>query len=379
MINSPLSDGGTGSASPAEAAPSTPCLYFLVSAAKEGPLAGLCKVGTTECFPRRYDKHVRKWGAFDLTRSALWRVTSRVALQGLEGALRRVFGYPEAEAAAKAAGKKILTSADYHALGSGRRHPGRREDGHTEFFAAERLPAILAFCETWLRSCGERGAGATLKRGIDPADCAWNLAAETGAAPLTPEERARQRKEQRAEWRLYCEEERAIVEARIVADLHQVLAFAEAHEPYLLYVYLKPWRQMRADVPDCNGGCGRLAELYFGGFGEAVAADPAAGPAALRAFQESFALRLGVPAGTELSDRACGYASERVATLEAASGHHKDGIHDATRLYVGGEDTQLVRVRPWYYRCIQPFFERFDALSRRVEARRVYEQLSFNL
>ena len=375
MINSPLSDGGAGSASPAEAAPSTPCLYFLVSAAKEGPLAGLCKVGTTECFPRRYDKHVRKWGAFDLTRSALWRVPSRAALKGLEGALRRVFGYPEAEAAAKAAGKKILTSADYHALGSARRHPGRREDGHTEFFAAERLPAILAFCETWLRSCGERGAGATLKHGIEPADYARHLATETGATALTPEDRARQRREQREERRLYYEQERAIVEARIVADLHQVLAFAEAHEPYLLCVYLEPWREMRAKVPDCNGGGGRLVELYFGGFGEARAAggaDPAACPAALRAFRESFASQLGVPAGTGLSRRACGYFSERVATLQAASGHHENGIHDATRQYVGGADTQLVRVRPLFYPCIQPFFEHFDALSRRVEARRLF-------
>ena len=156
-------DGGRESSVDAGSESPNYCLYFLVCAAKSGPLASLIKVGIADRFPIRYRQHTATWGLFDLSRSALLRVRNRREALDLERNLRNHFGDPVSENIAKAAGK-TLTSEDFIAMGSWRRYPGRRDNGYTEFYAFDCLTRMLSHVEDWRTASDGRRTGTRLQK-----------------------------------------------------------------------------------------------------------------------------------------------------------------------------------------------------------------------
>ena len=233
------------------------CLYFLVCKAQTGPLAGLFKLGVSDCLARRHHEHVRRWNEFDLSRSALVRADSRDEVQHLETTLRRTFGAPRLEAGAKAAGR-TLASEELIAAGSFRRHPGQCAQGWTEFYAMECWEKMLETTEHLLARRGECKAGASLQRGITPADLAPYLEADADCS-LFPDRGPGSGKRKQALRRQEWDESDTLVEAKVA----EVLAFALAHESDLCWVNLHWWRFLRFSEWFGSSSNEGLVDLYF--------------------------------------------------------------------------------------------------------------------
>ncbi len=231
------------------------CLYFLVCAATEGPLAGLVKMGITDGFAERHQEHTRVWGTFDLRRSALLRACSREEVLALETHLRRLYGDCGAGRRTWTRGR-VPTSEELIALGSWRRHPGSCAKGYTEFYALECLEAMLREVEHWLATRGQRSAGARWRRGISPAECSMRVRL---ADPRATREQARALRENRQAATQRVAEQMRAASNHLMA---QVLAFALAHQEQLVGVDLRAWRQARA-TRDARQGKYGLVGLYF--------------------------------------------------------------------------------------------------------------------
>ena len=353
------------------------CLYFLVSKASTGPQAGLFKLGISSRLPDRHHKHTLRWEEFDLSRSALLRACTRREVQRLETALRHIFGDAGTAGGSRAVGQTHRPDGS-PAPATWRCDPGRKADGHTEFYDVACLPTMLAFVEHWLFCRAERGAGARLQRGITPADAARGLGIDAGAPTLTKEDKATQRVQRRSQ----REQDLAALEAHIATRVSQVLDFALAHEEHLLHVHLNLWHRVRASGQHWHSSFEGLVDLYFGGFGAAPTGTDAESehrsPAQI-AFEERFEALLAAPAHSERLRGRYWEDRAQVACLREASGRSTDTFLDDTLLHLGGTDTLLVRVQPWLYEPVLPLFEQFDALARRVEGRRGYDQPDLGL
>ena len=343
------------------------CLYFLVSTATTGSLAGLHKVGVADCFPARYRQHVVNWGAFDLARSAVLWMSSRREAFHLESALRHAFGNPEAESAAMQASGGPLTSEDYAALGSWRRCPGARADGHTEFYASSRLDPMLAFTEHWLGCREGRAASARLQRGISASDCSKS-GREDDTGSLPPQLYREERRELRARQDAAQKESWQRLMAQYSVIMERVLALALAYEEHLTWVDLDYWHRSRVE-----GGVGShvygLVSLYFHRFvsvpdGQEVLPSDS-WVATQKRLQESFApiaaLAGEIPPEDWERMHGSGYAA---CTLRE---RHQDS--PCTLPHPICADKMLVRLESCWSDPLHPLFDSFDALARRVEER----------
>ena len=352
------------------AATTTPLLgshvYFLVSAAHTGPLAGAFKLGVADSLASRYHQHARTWQErFDPTRSALVRVERRQEAQWLESDLKRIFGRP-------GPGGR-----------SWRRDPGRRADGYTEWFELDCLELMLVRVEGAVALREKLGVRAQISRGLSPADCALiGLAADGTPLPPQPGSRAGQRAQAQAE----REQEEAIEDARAVAVAGATLELAQAYEEHLRWVGLDLWRWHIANPARrmrlCDAG---WADLYFGGFGPPRARprershnDPPPTPAQIR-FEQDYERLLsaapkvvkGIAGGPEylydLTDAVYSTGSTfRLSngTVEAAGPFP----HPVCA------DTLVLRLNFIRHEALQPFFARFEALAQRVACHHRWEQ-----
>ena len=221
----------------------------------------------------------------DLRRSALLRTGSRREVERLEIALRYHFGDPAAEAAARAQGR-TLTSADFRAMGSSRRHPGRCDDGYTEFYTNRCFEAMFDLAQR-SAGLGEGRAAPRLIRGIDPAYCVWHGEGDPNSAPATRDHGPGSR----AGLRARREQESNELEAKNSAKISQVLAVAQEYAEHLLWVDLRAWRERRdLNLPDLHSREG-LVSLFFDGFrAAATGGDASAEPRS--SWQIAFEARL---------------------------------------------------------------------------------------
>ena len=343
-------------------------LYFLVCAASEGPLAGLFKLGVTDRLPARHQEHTRQWEAFDLGCSALLRAGSRREAQGLEYALRQLFGDPRAESQARARGQQ-LTSEDLIAAGSHRRHPGRRGQGYTEFYALKCLPDMLALVEEWVARRRTRGLDLCLVRGIDPADCA-STPVDGGKLPsagcdrglgLHARRRARRAQEER--------ERQELAERR----MGQILEFAWAHEERLFWVDLRHWHVPPSPGAPAGWGLVGRVGLYFTPF-------------------DLSALRTGTDAAGEQSSCAARARFEQgIAPLIVPVGPSPPGqwrlrprpvchffdpvhLHPSLLPHPACAGTLLLRTEPFLEDPEHPLLAHYQTLARRVASRQRWEQ-----
>ncbi len=358
--------------SPAPTNAPTPCLYFLPCAAATGPLAGLCKVGIAESFPARLAQLRAVWGEFNLERAALLRGGSRCEVRHLELALRHVFGHLDAERAARQAGK-TLTNADYVAMDSGRRHPGREDEGHTEFFAAECLPEMLAFVEFWLQCRGPRAASASLQRGLTPADGALRLEADGRVTPtLSRGERRERRAREHAQW----QREKEALHALRAGKVRGLLDLALAFEEHVVWVDLSRWRRARARPELDIGFADGLADLYLDGFGPAPFADDwGQRPAALRRLRAGFE-QIEVPVTTWPEPWNLRARLEREVQRQRVVRWQEPPLDQFSVAVPPARCRQALRLRLGLLHNAPAwgFYDGFAALAERVEVRGRWEQ-----
>ncbi len=350
----------------ADAESSTYCLYFLVCAASDGPLAGLFKAGIADRFPIRYRQHAKTWGPFNLTRSALLRVRSRREAEHLERALRGFFGDPLAESRARAAGI-TLTSEDFIAMGSWRRHPGRCDDGYTEFYDVGCLTEMLFYVEKWRTGCGGRRTGTRLQREINPADCAVATRADGSPRPLTIEAR----RELRAQRRAHQQRELKELDAQVEVRVGQLLDLALAYEKHLVWVHLRFWHWLRDLGRHGFSNVEGMVDLYFDGFGTTpfgTDADSERRSAARVRFEADVAF---IAAPLE-SARRCWWDWRRSGSV--CSLREPDPLFPYLLPHPVCEGKPLLRLEPCLVDLNHPFLARFEALARRVESRHRWEQ-----
>ena len=310
----------------------------------------------------------RTWGAFDLGRSALLRAGSRREVERLETALRYHFGDPAAEAAARAQGR-TLTSADFRAMGSSRRHPGRCDDGYTEFYTNRCFEAMFDLAQR-SAGLGEGRAAPRLIRGIDPAYCVWHGEGDPNSAPATRDHGPGSR----AGLRARREQESNELEAKNSAKISQVLAVAQEYAEHLLWVDLRAWRERRdLNLPDLHSREG-LVSLFFDGF-RAAATGGDAGAEPRSSWQIAFEARLAPILAPAVSSDPRGWLRTQAEAVGVLQAPH-ERFHAVPR-HLRGVDTLMLRIMVYPADLDHSLFAQFEALARRVENRRGHEQPDF--
>ena len=356
MIASTLSDGGTGSAPADQDAQPTHCLYLLVCADPTGPRTDTFKLGISSRLAQRYHKHTLNWRHFDLSRSVLFWARDRHEVQCLESAMRHVLGDAGAAGRSRAVGETHRPDGS-PAPPTYRRDPGRRADGHTEFYSMGGFHTAVAFIEGWRGCRAERAEGSFVQRGIDPADLLLGPGSK-GAAITTP-----------SAARLKAQ---AVTEADITEKVAALLDLALDYEANLRSVGLSGWRKALAGGPGVRRRCHWLLSLYFAGFGPAPKrAAPAIAKRrelpcapARRAFMERFKA-ISRPASGQIPT---GWQRE-VISLDDLAYDPNEPVENLGFSVNHDPDTLAVQLRPYYYEPTRPFLARFEALARRVEAR----------
>ena len=325
-------------------------------------------MGVTNSLPIRHQEHTRVWGAFDLARSALVRARSRRDVLDLETHLRHLYGDCSGEDRARNRGR-VLTSAEFIALGSWRRYPGRCDKGYTEFYAGEVQELMLTSVQEWLATRGRRAAGISLQRGISPDECATRT--RLANPHLTRAESRELREGRRAAVRQWEARMRAGSD-RLMAP---VFAFALAYQEHLIGVDLRTWREARATRGSVRGK-DLLACLYFRPLEDKLHRDDPRVQAWLNAqwdLQEKFAPVMAL----------------RKAMIAEGCGPRNlaHGLGEGAGTQAGGDDytahhlpppapveVTQVRVGNCYADPYSPWYERYEELARQTERHRVWNQ-----
>ncbi len=341
-------------------------LYFLVSAARRGPLAGAFKLGVAGSFAARYQQHTRVWkDRFDLSRSCLLRTDRRQEVQWLEKHLKRLFGEPGPDGR------------------SWRRDPGRRADGHTEWFELACLEPMLAQAEGAVALRSALGVRTQVIRGLGPADCALVGLAPDGT-PLPPP--LDSRAEPRALAHARRAQERAAEDAQAAALAGAALELAQCYDAHLLWVGLDVWRWHLAhphlQTHRTDAG---WADLYFGRFGppralpqRRSADEPPPTPAQM-GFEEACERRMAAAAPAEAGcshqklEPSCRLMDAVYSTCGTASNERLVQALGSFPHPVCA-DALVLRLNFKQREAIHAFFPRFKALAERVESRLPREQ-----
>ena len=192
-------------------------------------------------------------------------------------------------------------------------------------------------------------------------------------AQLSREERLALRTQRVAE----RQQEHDAINAAIYNKISQALALATEFEEYLLWVDLERWRWVRAHG-ERPCACDRLVELYFRDLSVELGATSTAQASRLAAVQTRFleGLERIEPCETAWwEDKHLRRQQERLTERQRVCYLEEPPHWDGQSVeWAFCQDKLRLRLRPCENSPAYPLWPQYEALARRVESRRGYEQ-----